>query len=196
MTEPTPNITLRPATPDDADALAQLINFAGEGMPFSYWESMTEEGETPWDVGRRRAQREEGGFSYKNATIAELDGEAAACLIGYAIPGEPEPIDYDTMSAVAVPLQELENLAPGSWYVNVLAAFPEYRGKGLGTKLLEVALERAAQAKCKELSIIVSDANTSARRLYERCGYFERARRELVKDDGVKDGRNWVLLVK
>jgi ribosomal protein S18 acetylase RimI-like enzyme len=196
MPNSAPDITIRPATPEDADALAQLINFAGEGMPFNYWESIAEEGETPWDVGRRRAQREEGGFSYKNATIAELDGEAAACLIGYAIPGEPEPIDYDSMSAVAVPLQELENLSPGSWYVNVLAAFPEHRGKGLGTKLLEVAQERGADARCSEMSIIVSDANEGARRLYERCGYRTRARRELVRDDGVKDGRNWVLLVK
>lgn len=196
MTNPAADIMIRQATPDDADSLAQLINFAGEGMPLNYWESMTEEGETPWDVGRRRALREEGGFSYLNATIAELDGEAAACLIGYAIPSEPEAIDYDKMSAVAVPLQELENLAPGSWYVNVLAAYPEHRGKGLGTRLLEVAQEKAQQAKSKSLSIIVSDANEGARRLYERCGYSERARRELVKEDRVNDGRNWVLLVK
>lgn len=196
MTNPAADIMIRQATPDDADSLAQLINFAGEGMPLNYWESMTEEGETPWDVGRRRALREEGGFSYLNATIAELDGEAAACLIGYAIPSEPEAIDYDKMSAVAVPLQELENLAPGSWYVNVLAAYPEHRGKGLGTRLLEVAQEKAQQAKSKSLSIIVSDANEGARRLYECCGYSERARRELVKEDRVNDGRNWVLLVK
>ena len=38
-----------------------------------------------------------------------------------------------------VPLQELENLAPGTWYVNVLAAYPEHRGQGYGTALLAVA---------------------------------------------------------
>jgi ribosomal protein S18 acetylase RimI-like enzyme len=196
MTDPAPNITIRPATPEDADALAQFINFAGEGMPLYLWERMAEEGETSWDVGRRRARREEGGFSYLNATIAEIDGKVAACLIGYPIPGTPETIDYETMPPMFVPLQELENLSPGSWYVNVLAAYPEYRGKGLGTRLLEVAQERAAQAQCKELSIIVSDANIGARRLYERCGYSERAAREMVKDDWVNEGRNWVLLVK
>jgi ribosomal protein S18 acetylase RimI-like enzyme len=128
--------------------------------------------------------------------IAEIDDVAAACLIGYAIPDEPVEIDYDTMPPMFVPLQELEKLAPGSWYVNVLAAFPEHRGKGLGTRLLEVAQEKAQQARSKSLSIIVSDANEGVRRLYERNGYSERASRELVKDDWVNEGHNWVLLVK
>jgi hypothetical protein len=63
MTNPAADITIRQATPDDADALAQLINFAGEGMPVYLWERMAEEGETAWDVGRRLALRGEGGFS-------------------------------------------------------------------------------------------------------------------------------------
>jgi hypothetical protein len=37
------------------------------------------------------------------------------------------------MPAMFVPLQELENLAPGTWYVNVLAAYPEHRSQGHGT---------------------------------------------------------------
>ena len=68
-----------------------------------------------------------------------------------------------------VPLQELENLAPGTWYVNVLAAYPEERGKGHGTALLGVAEQLAADAGRRGLSIIVSDTNTGARRLYERA---------------------------
>ncbi len=188
--------TIRKATIDDADALAQLINFAGEGMPLYLWERMAETGETAWDVGRRRAQREEGGFAWRNSFIAEVESKAAAGLIGYPLTDEPEEIDYDTMPPMFVPLQELENLAPGTWYVNVLAAYPEFRGQGLGSALLEMAEHQASKAGCKGLSIIVSDANAGARRLYERSGYVERAQRELVKDDWDNEGRNWVLLVK
>ena len=54
---------LRPARPEDAEALAELINYAGEGLPIYLWERMAESGETVWDVGRRRARREEGAFS-------------------------------------------------------------------------------------------------------------------------------------
>ena len=52
----------RRATPEDANGLAELINFAGEGLPLYLWSKMVETGETPWDVGHRRAGREEGSF--------------------------------------------------------------------------------------------------------------------------------------
>ncbi|NJM33835.1 MAG: GNAT family N-acetyltransferase, partial [Rhodomicrobium sp.] len=114
----------RPASRSDAKSLAELVNFAGECLPLYLWERLKAEGETAWDVGRRRAERETGSFSYRNAVIGEADGECAACLIGYAQPAQPEAIDYGSMPAMFVPLQELENLAPATWYVNVLAAYP------------------------------------------------------------------------
>ncbi|HEX6015694.1 MAG TPA: GNAT family N-acetyltransferase [Geminicoccaceae bacterium] len=186
----------RHATLGDAHALAELINFAGEGLPLYLWEQMAEPGETAWDVGRRRARREEGSFSYRNAIVAEEGGRVVACLIGYPLPHEPEPIDPARMPPMSVPLQELENLAPGTWYVNVLATYPEHRGLGHGTRLLRLAEGLAAGSGRAGLSIIVSDANTGARRLYRRCGYVKRASRPMVKDAWENAGTNWVLLVK
>jgi ribosomal protein S18 acetylase RimI-like enzyme len=46
------------------------------------------------------------------------------------------------------------------------------------------------------MSVIVSNANHGARRLYERTGYSEIARRPMVKDDWVNEGTEWVLLTK
>ncbi|WP_119462834.1 GNAT family N-acetyltransferase [Rhodospirillaceae bacterium SYSU D60014] len=186
----------RRATPDDAQALAELINFAGEGLPLYLWESMAEPGESAWDVGRRRASRDEGSFSYRNAVVSEANGRIVACLIGYPLPEMPEPIDRSQMPAMFVPLQELENLAPGTWYVNVLATYPEDRGRGHGTALLRLAEELATACGKPGLSIIVSDANRGARRLYERCGYREVAQRAMVKERWKNPGANWVLLVK
>ena len=187
--------TIREATPDDATALAELINFAGEGMPLYLWSKRAEPGQSPWDVGRARARRTEGGFSYRNAFVCEIDSKIAAMLLGYSLPDDPVPIGPD-MSAMFVPLQELENLAPGSWYINVLAAYPEHRGMGLGTRLLDLAEDLARKAGHGTLSIIVSDANAGARRLYEKCGYTEIASRPLVMDDWINPGKNWVLLTK
>lgn len=186
---------LRDATPEDANALAEMINYAGEGIPYYLWGKMVEAGETPWDVGRRRVQRDEGSFTYRNATVADVNGEAIACLIGYPIANEPVLVD-ETMPPMFVPLQELENLAPSTWYVNVLAAQPRFRGQGIGTRLIGVAEQCARDAGCAGLSIIVSDANTGARRLYERCGCIERATRPMVKEDWPGEGKNWVLLTK
>ena len=89
-----------------------------------------------------------------------------------------------------------ENLAPATWYVNVLAAYPGERGRGHGSALLALAERIAAEAGIRALSIIVSDSNTGARRLYERTGYREVARRRKVKEDWHNPGTEWVLLLK
>lgn len=166
---------LRPARIEDAPILAELVNYAGDGLPLHLWGKMAEPGERAWDVGRRRAGRPEGGFSYRNATIIEHRGACAGYLIGYEIPDAPEPIGID-VPAMFVPLQELENLAPGIWYVNVLAVRPQFRGLGLGTRLLDCADETGRALGKRGMSVIVSDANPGARRLDERCGYREGAR--------------------
>ena len=96
-----------------------------------------------------------------------------------------------------VPLEELERLAPGTWYVNVLAAYPRWRGRGLGTALLGLADRLAAEAGChRGTSIVVADTNAGARRLYGRHGYRERARRAMAKDGWDGPGAEWVLLVR
>lgn len=189
------NIRLRPGRREDAAVLAELVNYAGEGLPAYLWAKLAEPGESAWDVGRRRAERDEGSFSYRNATVIEDGGKAAACLIGYEIPEEPQPVPAD-MPPMFVPLQELENLAPGTWYVNVLAVLPEHRNKGYGTRLLALADETGRDLGKRGMSVIVADANTGARRLYERCGYVEQARRPMVKDGWENEGREWVLLAK
>jgi ribosomal protein S18 acetylase RimI-like enzyme len=186
---------IRPGVVEDAPLLAELVNYAGEGLPLYLWSRMAEPRESAWDVGRRRAAREEGSFSYRNATMIEQDGDAAGCLIGYAIPEDPSPIPSD-MPAMFVALQELENLVPGTWYVNVLAVRPAFRGQGLGTKLLALAEERARAEGRRGLSVITSDDNVGARRLYERCGYLKMATRPMIKEDWENDGQEWILLAK
>jgi ribosomal protein S18 acetylase RimI-like enzyme len=186
----------RRATPEDAGALARLINYAGEGLPLYLWTQMAEAQEDPWEVGRRRARREEGAFSYRNAIVAELDGEIVACLIGYPLPDLPELTNTEDMPPLFVPLQELEDLAPGTWYLNVLATDPARRGQGHGSGLLALAERIAARHGKTGVSIIVSDANAGARRLYERWGCHWIAHRPMVKEAWDNPGRNWVLLFK
>jgi len=193
---PKPNFEYRQAEHKDADDLARFINIAGEGLPHYLWDRMAEAGEDAWGVGAKRACREDGGFSYRNAIMATLGDAAAACLISYALPPSPEPFDPTSVPAMFVPLMELENLAPNNWYINVLAAYPQFRGQGLGSRLLEIAQQKADQNNCAGLSLIVSDANQGAIRLYQRFGFQERAARPMIKDEWINPGRNWVLLVK
>jgi ribosomal protein S18 acetylase RimI-like enzyme len=185
----------RRATPDDAQLLALCVNYAGEGMPHYLWGRAAGEGQSAWDIGRARARREVGAFSYRNAILIDYEGEAAGCLIGYATPDAPPPVP-DDMPAMFRPLQELENLAPGTWYINVLAVLPERRNLGLGARMLALAEEIARDLGKRGASLIVSDGNPDAARLYFRHGYAETARRPIVKDGWENDGEHWLLLTK
>jgi ribosomal protein S18 acetylase RimI-like enzyme len=88
------------------------------------------------------------------------------------------------------------NLALDTWYVHVLAAYPEYRGKGQGSALLALADKFAASVGKSGLSLIVTDTNLGARRLYESRGYREAAKRKMVKERWKHPGVNWVLMRK
>ncbi len=185
----------RAAAPGDAELLARGVNYAGEGLPLYLWGKLAGAGESAWDVGIARAQREDGAFSYRNAVIIEHEGAAAGCLIGYSIGPTPEPIP-DDMPPVFRPMQELENEALDTWYINVLAVTPERRGLSLGSKLLALAEDIAGAQNKRGTSLIVSSGNPGAARLYERSGYSERARRQIVKEDWEHQGDAWRLLTK
>ena len=75
----------RPATKADAAALAVLVDIAGEGLPAHLWSTLRAPGQSILEMGRERAAREEGGFSYRNARVAEVNGEVAASLVGYRL---------------------------------------------------------------------------------------------------------------
>jgi ribosomal protein S18 acetylase RimI-like enzyme len=186
---------LRRATIQDAGTLAEFVEFASEGLALYLWTEMAGAERDPWQVGRERVASETGGLSYRNAVIAELGGRPAAGMIGYALADKSEPVSAN-LPSILVPLHELMSLAPDTWYVHVLAAYPESRGKGQGSALLGLADSLARSHGKAGLSLIVSDTNLGARRLYESCGYRERAHRKMVKEQWRHPGVNWVLLRK
>ncbi len=183
---------IRRATAADAAALADFINFAGEGLPLYFWRQIARDGEDPWEIGRKRqAERMEASAVF----VIDEGGGAIACLTGYPVPALPEPVSDDELD-IFRPLIELENLAPSTWYVNVLAAYPEHRGRGYGTRLLALAEDIARDQELSAMSLIVASGNEGAGRLYQRIGYVETARRPIVKNGWDCDSTEWVLLVK
>lgn len=91
------------------------------------------------------------------------------------------------------PLLELEAEAPDTGYVYALSTVREMQGQGVGSRMLEFAERYRGPAG---MSIIVSDANSGARRLYERHGYRHAATRPMVKEGWKNPGSNWQLLIK
>jgi ribosomal protein S18 acetylase RimI-like enzyme len=77
-----------------------------------------------------------------------------------------------------------------------LPSFRPSENAGLGTELLGLAERTGRELGKRGLSLIVSDANAGARRLYARTGYRETATRPMVKEGWTNAGQNWVLLTR
>ena len=165
-------VFFRPALRGDARGIAELFLIASGGVAGYVWSTMSADypGLTPIEIGARRHAREEGVFSYRNATIAEIDGAVAGMLHAYRVPEPPEreeadePVDPVLASYAGAGV-------PGSLYVSGLAFFPKYRGRGLGTQMLGRAREAAREGGCRELSLRVFEGNEGALRLYRREGF-------------------------
>ena len=186
----------RRATSEDAPKMAELVNIASLGLALYLWAKQAGAGESPWDVAVNRARRGLGGFAYENTVVREEGSEIAGCLIGYPLLSETQVYDRKDIPVMLESMYELEDLVPSTWFINVLATYAEHRGKGYGTELLHIAEVLAHDAQCGGMSLVLSDANAEARRLYERHGYGEHATRPIVKEDWEHSGKNWVLLVK
>lgn len=189
-------MAIQDATKDDARELAHLINLAGEGIPEYLWAGMADGAETPLEVGIRRASREEGGFSYKNARVIRQDGKVAGMIISYRLDDPYEIGDLAGYPDVVRPLIELESKAPGSWYVNAIATREDYRGQGIAGQLLAEAERKAREQGATTMSLIVASENRAAKALYGKLGYTLAASRPVVDYPSAMHGGDWELLIK
>lgn len=178
--------------------MALLVNIAGHGLPSYVWtqSEMMAEVDSPFEVGRLRAMRDEGSFSWRNTQLAATGDEVAGMLVGYRQPDEMLAEDTSGMNPIFVPLVELEAEAPGTWYLNILAVFSNWRGKGVGSLLIEAAGAQARQVNAKGLSLIAADDNPDAVRFYERHGFQLRAERPVVAFPGGPQSGRWLLMMK
>jgi len=183
-------IQYRPAVKGDARDLARLINYAGEGVPVHFWNKIKPADQDVWDFGAGRAARDEGAFSYRNAIVATVDGAVVGCAIRYVIHAAADPADYDAMPPMFVPMQQLEDLAVGTEYLNVLAVDPEFRGRGIGTRLCGTA----EVDRTRDQTLIAFDSNAGAIKLYKSLGFEIEATRPMVKEDWDGEGENLLLM--
>lgn len=78
-------------------------------------------------------------------------------------------IAYENERPAGIILLDPKGVA-GSPYIKSIAAFPEFRGQGIGTKLLSFA-EDLFRRDSKHLFICVSSFNNRAQNLYEKFGF-------------------------
>jgi ribosomal protein S18 acetylase RimI-like enzyme len=91
----------------------------------------------------------------------------------------------------------LEAEANGLWCISMLGVHKRWRGHGAGSALLGRVETAAQDSAAKGQGLIVEDANTGARKLYESRGFSVRTSRPMVPFPGTPQaGTDWLLMVK
>ena len=169
------SFSLRDARREDAGEIAKLFLISSDGLAEYIWSRIDAPGQSLAQIGAGRYAREGVAFSYENCMIAERNGTIVGMLHGFEMPESDGAVEEDP---VLHPYSALEDA--GSYYVSGIALFPDHRGQGIGTALLDAAHERTKTLSLPRTSLVCFEQNEGAMRLYQRFGYQEIARRPLV----------------
>lgn len=192
-------IATRPARKSDAAEIALLVNIATHGGIARGWAAENEAhlSYDPVEMGRLEMLKD-GQFGWRSATMAEsADGEVTGMLLGYREPDKAGPLPGNVQPFM-IPLLQLEHAAEGKWFVSMLGVHIPWRSRGVGSRLLDVAEEKARATAANGLALIVEDVNRGAQRLYQRRGFSVRTSRPMVRsaNGAGAPGKDWLLMVK
>lgn len=178
------DVTIRNATPGDAKAFGELLLMSSSFLVSLFGGS---DNSALVNIFRRRKNL----FSYEHAKIAEIDGRIAGMLLsyGYRTKSTQEvatgfhlclEMGFDIVSKLTFFIRSgrlMDFVVEGDYYISNIAVFPEFRGRGIASKLIA---EGELEAKSEDARRLVLDTETDhedAIRLYGKLGF------EVVKKD-------------
>lgn len=171
-------IIIREAVKEDAPLIAQAVAMAiGEESAGYYG------GEDYDTVFTEIAAREDTQYSYLNAHVAEMDGIPVGIAVSYD-GGRLPDLRHHTLTHIqeATGKSHLipDETGAGELYLDSLFVLPEYRGRGIGTRLLEAVISKAHELELPGLGLLVDHDNPSAERLYTAVGFERQDEKEFL----------------
>lgn len=163
-------ITVREAAAADARLIAQAVAMAmGEEIAKAYCGV-----ENYLEVLTEIARMEDSQYSYRNALVALADDRPAGAIVGYD-GGSLHRLRDRTLAVIRRFNPRLsvleEETGAGEFYLDSVGVLPEFRGCGIGRRLLLAMKERAFAAGHACVGLLVDEANPDAERLYVALGF-------------------------
>lgn len=168
-------ITYRMARPDDSGEIARYMCLAGGGLYEFLFDNLIPF-VTAVDVLSAGIGDERYPVSYRNCYVAALGTDGAIVAAANVFPADTLKEDNYVLLASerhshVRPMLELQDW--GSMFLNILAVSDAHRGSGIGTKLLDWAEARTAEAGYDRLSLHVWADNVRALDFYRARDFVE-----------------------
>ena len=164
------DISYRSGQADDCFKIAEGIDLASGGIVNFLFHGLLGDN-TAVDIMAEFLRDETGYDSYKNAIIAEYQGEIVGIV--YSYPAKFHGITKETKEFIPsdrlLLLGEFFNSrVEKSLFLDSIYVDEKFRGHGIGSALIELTKKKAEAAGYQQLSLMVMNENLSARRTYER----------------------------
>ena len=118
------------------------------------------------------AAAEETIYSYENTIVAEADGKVVGAMCAY------DGADYQRLKQPIVDVlgadsgfAQLKETEAGEFYLDSIGVLPEYRERGIASRIIEAQCEHAASLGHKVAGLIVDVDKPQAEALYARLGF-------------------------
>jgi ribosomal protein S18 acetylase RimI-like enzyme len=180
----TAGIVFRSASPADAYALAELSILAGDGMYEFLLEELASR-EMLAGLIARTMKRDTGGFSWRHCFVADDKGVVGMINAFPAAWLREEERDILPQDRVQIldPIDQAQDWE--SFLVNSVAVRPQHRRQGIGTRLLERAIEQARAGGFARLTANVWADNFAACAVFEKAGFDVQTRVEVPPHPGL-----------
>ncbi len=149
--------------------MVRLVDFMGEGPALQFWRGQALPIERAWQ-GQGLSGPPPLATSWRSAVIAEMEGEIAGLAV--IAPLVEQDATARRLPGLVRPLQELENLVPGSLCIHVLSVYPAYRHRSVARTLLGHVLGKSGG---RDVSAICAAGNFPAIALLAGSGFQPRA---------------------
>ena len=195
------DIVIRDAVADDAPALAEVCVMAAHGVMELFYEGLVPGKSVTDCVIERRILVPESFASVSRWRVA-VDGAgtflgALNSLPHQALMDAPDdPLLDETRLRPIAGLLDLEAAAPESYYVNIIAVYPQFRGWGAGLALMREAERLARLENFRTMSLCTFDAADGPLAFYRRLGFDVQATRPIEPHPAIAVVGNFVLMAR
>ena len=195
------DIALRGAQERDAPALAELAVMAAHGVMNLLYEGLFPGRTVAEAIIERRLRNPASFCALRHWRVAEdahgsvLGGLNSLPNVELAKSVSDPAIGPDRLEPLAK-LLELDPFLADTYYVNMIAVFPEHRRTGAGRALMGEAERLARQSGLRSIGLTTFEADAGLIAFYAKLGYTIRERRPIPPHPMFEFSGNWVLMIR